>query len=236
MSAMELLEWQNLPFILPFVGAVIYLLLLASGMAPDHDHDVDVDADADASVDHGVEHAVHEGHGHGHEHEHHSSSLGAKFLSILGLGKVPLSFLIMSFCFIWGFSGWASNMVLDPILRYPWIYFWVSLAVASVSTVFLTGELARVLGKVMPSTETYGVREASFVGRIAEVRFRVTAISGTACLYDDYRSLQEVQCRVPSDGEAIPANTRVVLLRYDETERAFIVRREAQGLRLNQLN
>jgi len=28
----------------------------------------------------------------------------------------------------------------------------------------------------------------------------------------------------------------VVLLRYDETERAFIVRREAQGLRLNQLN
>lgn len=236
MTAIQLLEWQNLPFVLPFVAAVIYLLLLAFGMAPDHDHDVDVDADfdadADTDFDHGVEHAI--GHdGHGHEHEPHSAGLAAKFMSVLGLGKVPLSFLVMSFCFIWGFSGWLSNMILDPILRFPVIYFWVSVAAAAVSSVTFTGQLARVLGKIMPSTETYGVKEVDFVGRVAEVRFPITPISGTACLYDDQHSFQEVQCRVQSDGEKIPIGARVVLMRYDETEKIFIARREAQGLRLN---
>lgn len=233
MTGRELLEWQNLPFVLPFIAAIGYLLLFAMGAAPDHDHDVDmdVDADADADVDHGIEHAI--GHDHGHEHEPHSTSLAAKFMGILGLGKVPLSLLMMSFCFIWGFSGWLSNMILSPILRFPVIYFWISGTVAVVSSVVLTGALARGLSKIMPSTETYGVKEADLVGRVAEVRYPVTSMSGTACLYDDQKSFQEVQCRVGANDEKIPSGARVVLMRYDEEEKFFIARREAQGLRLN---
>ncbi len=232
MTGIQLLEWQNLPFVLPFVSAVVYLLLLASGGAPDHDHDVDTDAgvDANADVDHGIEHTI--GHDHGHEHEHHSASLSAKFMSVLGLGKVPLSLLVMSFCFTWGFSGWLSNMILGSIFRFPIIYFWMSATVAIVSSVILTGTIARGLSKVMPSTETYGIKEASLVGQTAEVRFPITARSGTACLYDSYRSFQEVPCRVNNGEETISADARVVLMRYDEKEKVFFVRREAQDFRI----
>lgn len=227
MTASQLLEWQNLPFVLPFIAAIGYLLLLASGMAPDHDHDVDIDHDVD--LDHGIEHSV--GHGHDHDHEPHSASLAAKAMSFLGLGKVPLSLLIMSFCFIWGFSGWLSNMILSPILRFPIIYFWISGIAAMFTSLTLTGMLARGLGKIMPSTESYGIKETDLIGSTAEVRYPITPNSGTACLYDNQQAFQEVQCRVSQDSQTIPANVRVILMGYDENQRAFIVRPVDHGLR-----
>lgn len=224
---MELLQWYNLVFILPFVTAVGYLVLLATGSVAvghgDVDADVDMDADIDHDVDHGIEHTV--GHGYGD----HEAGLAAKALSFLGFGRVPLSIILMSFCFIWGFTGWAANTVLGGILWFPILFFWPSLGVALVISVTLTSSLARGLSRIMPATETYAVSRRELVGKVATVRYPITAESGTATLHDHYGTFKEVQCRVNPDEPTIPEGSQVVLLRFDEEQEAFLIRQDPLG-------
>lgn len=226
---MELLNWWNLIFVLPFTAGVGYLLLFASGtvavehgVGPDADVGLDHDADFDHDLDHGIEHTVHD-HAVGGEHE-----VGTimKALSFLGLGRVPLSIIVMCFCFIWGFSGWASNQVFSSLLRVPGLFIWPSLGVALASSVLLTRYLALGLSKIMPATETYAVSKRQLVGRLAEVRYTVTETFGRAQLRDDTGVLQEVSCRVKPGEAEIPPGSRVVLLSYDEREKVFFVRRD----------
>jgi hypothetical protein len=231
MGARELLEWQNLIFVLPFIAGLLYLGLLASGaVSAGHEMEVDADADMDHDFDHGVEHSL--GHdGHDADHGVHHESMAMKAMSFLGFGKVPLSLIFLSSCFIWGFTGWASNMFFGGILRFPAVYIWPSLVVAAFSSMIFTRYLGVGLAKVMPTTETYGVRQVEFVGKVAEVRYTLTTVSGTATFYDRERNFQEVQCRVEPGQETIPSGERVVLMRYDEVAKAFVVQREPQGLR-----
>lgn len=224
---MELMQWWNLPFVLPFAAGVVYLILMAlggdllGGVEADADADVDADLGVDHDFDHGIEHSV------GHEGEiDHEPSLALKALSFLGLGKVPISLLMMSFCFVWGISGWISNQFLESILRIPEIYFWFSLSIAGLSSIVLTRYLARGLAKIMPATESYVISMKDLVGKRAETRYPVTSNSGSATLYDIYNNLQEVSCRVETGEERIPANTQVILVHYDEQEKVFLVRRD----------
>ena len=231
---MELLQWYNLVFVLPFVAAVGYLVLLTTGsVAAGHGMEAEADADVDAGTDldtdhdltHGVEHTV----GHGHASGEHEPGIAAKALSFLGFGRVPLSIIVMSFCFIWGFTGWAANTVLGGILRFPALFFWPSLGVTLVLSVSLTSSLARGLSKIMPATETYAVSKRELVGKVATVRYPITAESGTATLHDQYGTFKEVQCRVNHDDALIPEGRQVVLLRFDDEQDAFLVRQDPLG-------
>jgi len=220
------LQWYNLLFILPFLGAGFYLMLLASGLTTaehdadaDLDHDVDFDHDADTDISHDV----------GHDYDHDLSHIEEpgpllRALSFLGVGKVPVSILMMSFCFIWGFTGLASNRMFGSIFPIPSLLAIVSIAIASVSSIFGTSFLARGLAKIMPSTESYGTRNRDLVGLNATSRFEITTSSGTARLYDQYNNYQSVPCRVASGEKPIPADAPVILIRYEEKEKAFIVR------------
>ena len=55
MISMELLEWWNLVFVVPFVAALVFLLLQLLGVLhieSGADADVDVDVEADPGVEH----------------------------------------------------------------------------------------------------------------------------------------------------------------------------------------
>jgi len=228
---MELLMWWNLPFVLPFVAALFYLMLLATGTVA-AEHEVEADADADTDIDHDYDHGVEHTVEHGHAHPQ-DSSMAAKALSFLGFGRVPFSLILMSFCFIWGFTGWAASKILGSILFFPVIYFWPSAGMALVSAVLLTRVIAKALSRVMPATETYAVPHAALVGKVAEVRFTVTPTSGTATLYDDYHTFKEVSCRIRPEENEVPTGAKVVLMRYEDKEGVFFVRQDpATSLRL----
>src|SRR5215212_7311883 len=114
---MDLLAWWNLIFLLPALAALLYLLLVASGTVDTgHDVDADLDADVDADLDtdaeamHGIEHNL------GGEHEHDGESPFGEALGFLGFGRVPLSIVVLTFCFLWGFAGWATNTILKGAL------------------------------------------------------------------------------------------------------------------------
>ncbi|MBS3902955.1 MAG: DUF1449 family protein [Anaplasmataceae bacterium] len=238
----ELLAWYNLVFELPFIAGLLYLLLLASGLGvseheaeADFDHDLDV-MEGVADHDIGIEHTGTDFGHHDHNHEvghHNEPGSLAKALSFLGLGKVPISILMLSLCFVWGFTGWASNQLLKDVLRIPELYFWISLIIAASSSIFGTSFLARALAKVMPGTESYATVAKELEGKRATALFDITNSSGTARLRDQHLNLLDVPCRIGTGEEEIRAGTPLVLMRYDNQERVYIARPDRLALTAN---
>ncbi|MBI3964196.1 MAG: DUF1449 family protein [Chloroflexi bacterium] len=234
---MYLLEWWNLLFELPFFAGVLYVVLLATGVASaegdgadadtDVDHGMDVDIDHDLDVDHDVDHGIdavaHEVHADGHA----EPSLLFKSLSFLGFGKIPLSILLTSFLLLWGFVGWASNQLLKDALATPALVAF-SVATATLMSVFLVRSLARGLARVLPSTESYDVTRDQLVGRVAEVRYRITERAGAAQTYDQHGNLHEVDCRVDEGEPELPPGTRIYLAAFDREKGVFAVVPESQ--------
>ena len=198
---MDALQWWNLIFLLPAVGALIYLLVLALGALPVEGHDF------------GVEHD-------GFEHGDGDPFHGA--LSLIGVGRVPLSLVLMSFAFLWGFFGWLGNRLFSMVLPSPSLFVWPSLVVAFLGAALLTGVLARGMGRMMPATESYGATARDLVGGMGDVRYAVTEQTGSVQVHDRYGTLHEVPARVLPGEPAIPAGTRVVLWRFDDAAGAYL--------------
>ena len=221
---MELLQWWNLVFLLPAVAALLYLLLLALGALPAEGGDGDLDVEPGLHVE------VHGAHIEIHPHdaiddiphgEHHDSDPFRGALSLIGVGRIPISLVLMSFFFLWGFFGWAANLLFSSVLPSPALFIWPSLIVALLGSGFFTRFLAMGLGRLMPSTESYGASSSELVGRIADVRYALTETSGSVQLYNQYGSIYEVPARVMPGELPIPSGERVVLWRYDPAGGAY---------------
>jgi membrane protein implicated in regulation of membrane protease activity len=205
---MDLLQWWNLIFILPALAALLYLLLLSLGAVPGEGHDVDAD----------------------HDWNHGDGDLFHGALSLIGVGRVPLSLILMSLLLLWGFFGWLGNQIFGTVLPSPSLFIWPSLAVALIGSVAFTRVLARGLGRLMPATESYGAGARELIGRMADVRYPLTETTGTVQIHDQHGSMYEVPARVMPGEEAIPAGTRVVLWRFNEQDGAyFAVQDDAIG-------
>jgi len=230
---MEVFEWWNLVFLLPPAGALVYLVFLAAGAAVvPHDADVDTDAHlemhGDVSHDLAMDHAVAPGLEHVVDHAHAAAGhdepgVLQQALSFLGLGRVPLSMLMMSFAFLWGFAGYAANQLGKSLVVEPAWFIWPSLVLAGVAGLGGTRGLAQVVSRFLPSTESYATSRQDLLGRRAEVRYAITRSAGAALLHDGYGNLLEVSCRSQQD-EAIPPGSRVVLMHYDAREGLYLVR------------
>ena len=203
---MDLLNWWNLVFVLPALGALLYLPMTTVGLAPVEGHDVDVDVDVDVDGD------LHADGDHGILHD----ALGA-----IGVGRVPLSLVLMSFAFLWGFFGWVGNRIFGTLLATPVLFIWPSLLLALVAASVLTRFLAVRLGRLMPATESYGAGNRELVGRIGDVRYPLTETSGSVQLYDTFGTLHEVPARVMPGEAAIPAGAKVVLWRFSDAAGAY---------------
>ncbi len=208
----ELLQWWNLLFVLPFIGALAYILLLCTGaVAAEHDMGLHVDSGADLEHDAGLEHI----------HDIHPGFLSS-LLNLLGIGKVPLSIIIISFCCIWGFVGFAGNTILKAMFP-PALFIWISLFIALTAAVVFTRNLAGLIGKFMPVTETYAITPEQLVGKWAEAVTRIDATFGQAIVHDDSGVLHTVQCVAKNAEEPIPKGSRVLLMIFDKNRQVFIV-------------
>jgi len=204
MTFTDLAQWWNLIFVVPFAAAVGLLLLTMTGLiASELSGDLDTDfADADA-------------------HDGHWDAFDG-VLNFLGLGRAPLAVVLMSFCFIWGLTGVTSNRLIEKLLPNPHVFVWPSMGVALVVGALLTHFVAKVMAKIMPTGESYATTPQQLVGKVATARFRITATSGTAQLYDNYGNLHEVSCRVPPGEPEFAQGEKVVLMEYDEERKVFL--------------
>ena len=224
----ELLQWWYLIFVLPFVGALFYILMLISGaVSADHDADLNAGVETDADIGHDVD-LDHDG---GLEHLHDlEPGMLARALSFLGIGRVPLSIIIISFCFLWGFFGFASNTLLAPLLP-PFIFIWPSIAIALVVSLALTRILANVMSRIMPATETYAVTLEQLVGKWGEAITSIDETFGQAHVHDDAGVLHTVQCVVKTGESKIPSGSQVILLFFDKTRGVFFVGTEMPAIK-----
>lgn len=207
---MDFTQWYEILFYGPFLIGVLFLLLMGTGMLPDQDADVDVGLEHDFDASH-------------HDVEGSAGPI-YRALSVLGVGRVPISIVLIASCFSWGFFGWASNRSLQSLgFSLDW-FSWVSVIVAAVLSGVFVGKISRLLAWIMPTTETSVLSAASFLGKRAVARYPITETAGAAYFVDDNGDQQEVLCRVDSMKGEIPQGNKVVLVRYDEKRQVFFVR------------
>lgn len=181
-----------------FYGAVGIAILMVALMAlgtighadMDHDHDHDIDDDAE----------------------------GFSILSLLGIGRAPLSVLAISYTLTFGVAGIVFQMV-----SHSWLPGWEmwALGFAIAFSLVSTSIFARVVHVFIPSVESYAKKPTDLLGRIGVVVTRVTTTDGSADARDAGGTMHRLRVVVES-GEIL-AGEKIAVLRFDEERRVYFV-------------
>lgn len=196
MQASELLEWYNIGFVAVFFFGLVLLGIGLLGLGGDHDVDHDVDHDADG----------------------HATSL----LDFLGVGRCPLSIVLMIMCFLFTMFGMTMTLTLRMIYVPGLVVGVVAYPVAAVCSFLLTGGAARLLGHFMPTNETYVQSEAHHIGSMGKAVYAFEDGKGFVQVNDASGTLHEIKA---ASTDTITAGTAVVVIDYDEGTRLFCVQR-----------
>jgi len=232
-----LLSWWNLIFELPFGLGLLYLAVYTlSGWtfgeagadgAMEHDVDAsmdadghvsfehDVDADTDADTDTGAE-----GHDTDQDHTGGGSALMAA-LNFIGVGRAPLSMVLMILMLSWGTIGFCTNRLMDnrPLDQsVP-----AAIVIAGLGSIFITKFVSSLVARFLPTTESYARRRHELLGSLAEALYPIDAKFGMAVGRDDRGERFEVACRTEADQPIIPKGSPVQLVGYAAKERMFCV-------------
>jgi len=171
-------------------------------------------------------HAAPDGHAHGQDaHPGTHDSVLIRVLTLLGIGQVPITLLIGVFLLCWGAFGMVANHFFGTALRFPALYIWPSMGVTFVASAVVTRSMAAVVGRMLPTTETYGVSRAELCGSLGKTVFATTESAGTVDIKDRYGTVHRVQAKTEAGKEAIPSNTEVIVVDFDEADKRFIVER-----------
>jgi hypothetical protein len=198
---MEFLRWQWIIFFAPLCLAV--LLALSSVIGLGGHGDADAEADHDLGGDTDTDHDA------GHE----------PVLSLIGVGKAPLSVVLLCLLFLWGTLGVAGNLLWSTqrVL--------LSLSLAGVGALLGTRALTRLFARLLPSVESYHVVRSELIGREGTALYPISQTAGTARLYDALRNLRQLDCRIPEGDAPIGEGERLVVTDYDPARQVFTVRR-----------
>jgi len=236
MNAQWLFGWWNLVFLVPFALALLYLGVytlsgwtfgdadadMDSDVDADADADVHADADVDADADHDLPHAEHDA-------EADASELGSALwagLSFLGVGRVPLSIVIMILLLTWGGIGLATNQLAREHVRQSWHVAMYSLPLAAIASLLITSGTSRAINRFMPLNLSTARRRHELLGSGGEVILPVDSKFGLVSVRDESGDLYQVPCRLERGDDqhrVIPKGARVKLVAYSAKESLFFV-------------
>ena len=245
-----LLASQNIPFLVALGCCLVLALLQIVAGFGDHDtsadtavhadHDVDVDHDIahdiahDVDVDHDIDHDLgheisdtvdqdHETELEGEANLHGSQGGGfGGALSALGIGRVPLMLVMMSFLGSFGAVGLIANSLISLGGAYPAWCFLAMLIGSVVVALPLTGGLSRTFAR-FASRSTTAITTEQLVGRVGTVVTpNVSTTYGRVVVRDAHGSLHTVYAVVEADAP-LPERSEVALVRYDPAQRRFVV-------------
>jgi hypothetical protein len=150
-------------------------------------------------------------------------------LSFLGIGKVPISIVMMILLLTWGAAGFATNQLAREKVVQPWQVIILSLPIAALASALITGGTSRAINRFMPLNVTTAKRRHALLGSTGEVVLPVDAKFGMLSVRDvDSGDLYQVPCRLEStSGAAIPKGARAKLVAYSAAESLFYVLPEA---------
>ncbi|NJL59950.1 MAG: YqiJ family protein [Desulfobacteraceae bacterium] len=147
----------------------------------DIEHDVEHDIEHDA--DHDAEHDISSG---------MKLTIAHSFLSILGIGRCPLLNHYDELLFpVHLHRSEREHPLKSSLAAFP-IYGVMSYIFSMILGFFLTGRLAGIIGKLMPTCETYIRQESSLVGRLGKSVYNFTENRGYVQVYDNTKTLKEI--------------------------------------------
>ena len=229
-----LLAWWNLIFELPFGLGLLYLAVYTlSGWtfgetgadgAMDHDIDASLDADGHLSFEHDVDADTDtDSHvdGHDTDQDHASGSSLMYALAWIGVGRAPLSMVLMILLLSWGAIGFCVNRLTDNRALDQSVP--LAIVIAGSGSIFITKIIAALVGKYLPTTESYARRRHELLGSLAEALYPIDEKFGMATGRDDRGERFEVACRTEADKPPVAKGAAVQLVGYTAKERMFYV-------------
>jgi hypothetical protein len=186
------------------------------------DVDADADADADTDADHDAD-AHHPAASHGGSPHDADGAALLKALSWFGVGRVPLSIVLMLLFVSWGAIGFAANYTVWAAAGWETAALLVSLPVAGLVSSLFTRTSVRTIGRWMPSTETSAEPRAKLVGRSAEALYSIDERFGLAAVRSRHGDLYHVPCRVYAGRKGVEKGRQVLLVDYDPQQEFFYV-------------
>ena len=198
-----LLRWETLVFVAPLAFGVALVAGLAFGLGADADGDLDADADGDLDSDAKI----------------HLDAHGNGLLGLLGVGRIPLSMLLLTLSILFGATGLATNALLFEKL--PGTYGLFALLAATLVSLVGTGRIASFVARVAPTMETYRVSRRDLVGRTGHAIVELNAQDGIAQVKDHEGNVQQV--RVRTDGGEISKGAAVLVVDYSREGGWYLV-------------
>jgi membrane protein implicated in regulation of membrane protease activity len=246
MTAQWLLSWWNLIFLLPFSLALLYLgLYTASGITfgdadVDHDFDIggDVDADTDTDIDHDVDadHDLDADHDVDSDHDADSDAdsdqetqapIHVTMLGWMGVGRVPVSIVLMVLLLTWGVTGFLTNAFLQQRGAAAAM---ASVPLAALTSIIFTHVVVTAIARYLPLYETTAKRRHALLGCVGEAILPIDQKFGMVGVRDATGDLYQVPCRADQSPDMISKGTKVQLVSYNAKQGLFCVRRHDQSV------
>ena len=159
-----------------------------------------------------------------------NSSPASAFLYLLnwcGVGRMPLSLVLMIFLLCWGSIGFCAMRIqeggnLDRSIA-------VAVMVAGVIGISVTHFVSSVLGKALFQSGNLSRRRHELLGSLGEALYPIDATFGMVCGRDDRGELFQVACRTEKGQDVVEKGAAVQLVAYTAKERMFYVVPAASG-------
>jgi membrane protein implicated in regulation of membrane protease activity len=201
----------------------------------DLDHDVDLQHDVDLEHGADVEHSADLDHSLSGEAGGHDGGLSTlTLLAYLGVGKVPLTVLLVLLTGSIGLLGWVLNSLVQFFARggYPGLLFAAVLPGSLLGAGLLTARVARIIGSALPPISTTAVRNEALVGSLGTVISPyVDQQYGQVHVRDRGGTLISIFA-ICGDPAPIRRGEKVVLLSYDPKSRLYTVTRAPASVEL----
>jgi hypothetical protein len=191
MNIHEIFAWYNILFELSILIGVVFILTSILGMDFSDDMDVDVDTDVD-------------------------DGFVGKAITLLGLGKCPLSIILFTASLLFGGVGLLLNFFFAPGAA------WISVLGAFVAMVVFTRFVANTVASVIPRTESYGIVPEHFIGMTGRVYLTVSEKFGQIHIHDHHGSLHTLDVRAYPDN-IHTIGTQVFVVEYNSETNTFFV-------------
>lgn len=157
-----LLSGQNIPFLIAYVVMLAFGLVAVIGGAVGHGHDHDADVGG-----HDIAHGA-DGHLPGDLNHDGHVDFGDTVLGFLGLGKAPLTMLLVSFAWCFGSCGFVTQWIAKGIAE-ALLPAGAAALIALFPALVLHSFVARGIGYFTSREDSTAVHSDSFVGKTATV-------------------------------------------------------------------
>jgi hypothetical protein len=201
-------------------------------------HHADVDAHADhAGEFHGDAGDAHHADSSEHgvvktpysSHDDHAAAekpLWLKVLNLFGIGMgLPVSMALPLLMMVWGAVGLITNRILEPLLQLPALFAPLSMGVALMTMAFAGRTAGLIIRRVLRDEAPPIVDKYGLVGSTGRAVYEITPDGGVAHVRDRYGNLHRIVCRAMPGEPTIPADTPILVARYDEQTHLYWVER-----------